>query len=76
MARVQQVDKGVDLRIVNRILEQDGCVVLRNAIDREQLQELKKELRPHLDETPNCSGDFLWVQNKKGKFTYFQVFSM
>ena len=48
MARVQKVGSNEKTGVINEILERDGCIVIENALDTEQLDKLKKELRPAL----------------------------
>ena len=38
MTNVQKVDREVNIKIINRILEKDGCVVIKNAINSKQLE--------------------------------------
>ncbi|PCJ95221.1 MAG: hypothetical protein COA45_12290 [Zetaproteobacteria bacterium] len=65
MTNVQKVDREVDIKIINKILEKDGCIVIMNAINSKQLEKLRDELKPHLEETPNCSGDFYGYKTKR-----------
>lgn len=57
MLKVQEVDNGTDVTVINEILEKDGCVVIKGVLDEVRLQKLKNELAPHLDQTPDCSGE-------------------
>ena len=65
MARVEKVGSNEKTGVINEILERDGCIVIENALDTEQLERLKKELRPHFEETPNCTGDFYGHATKR-----------
>jgi ectoine hydroxylase-related dioxygenase (phytanoyl-CoA dioxygenase family) len=51
--------------VINGILEEDGCVVIRNVLDKHELKILKNELQPHLDATPDCAGDFYGRATKR-----------
>jgi ectoine hydroxylase-related dioxygenase (phytanoyl-CoA dioxygenase family) len=65
MAQVQKVRADADTASINRILERDGCIVIENVLDKYALEKLKAELRPHFDETPNCTGDFYGHATKR-----------
>ena len=65
MATVQKVKPDENIAVINRILERDGCIVIENALDRNDLDRLKKELDPHFEETPNCTGDFYGHATKR-----------
>jgi ectoine hydroxylase-related dioxygenase (phytanoyl-CoA dioxygenase family) len=65
MAKVQTVRPDEQFDVINRILERDGCIVIENVLDKEGLDRLKGELRPHFEETPNCTGDFYGHATKR-----------
>lgn len=65
MAKVQKVKPDEKIAVINKILERDGCIVIENVLDRDELDRLKKELAPHFDQTPNCSGDFYGHATKR-----------
>ena len=65
MTHVQRVNKTTDIKQILEILEQDGCIVIENAIEFDKLKRLKMELQPHLQETPNCNGDFYGHKTKR-----------
>ncbi len=65
MAKVQKVNADENIGVINEILERDGCIIIENALDTEQLDRLKQELRPHFEETPNCTGDFYGHATKR-----------
>jgi ectoine hydroxylase-related dioxygenase (phytanoyl-CoA dioxygenase family) len=65
MAQVQKVKVGCAPRLINQILERDGCIVIENILDAFKLEKLKRELKPHFDETPNCKGDFYGHATKR-----------
>jgi hypothetical protein len=52
-------------RRTKRPSEVDGCIVIENVLDKCELDRLKAELRPHFDETPNCTGDFYGHATKR-----------
>ena len=58
MAHVQKVKANEKIQVINEILEKDGCVVIENLLNRNELDLLRNELKPHFDETPSCDGDF------------------
>ena len=58
MAKVQKVRANENIEVINHILEQDGCIVIEDVLVKHELDKLKRELDPHFDETPNCTGDF------------------
>ena len=65
MAQVQKVRADENIGVINEILERDGCIVIENVLDKTQLDSLKSELRPHFEETPNCTGDFYGHATKR-----------
>jgi ectoine hydroxylase-related dioxygenase (phytanoyl-CoA dioxygenase family) len=65
MAQVQQVDKNTDINTINEILEKDGCIVIKNILDEQELANLKGELNPLLEKTRNCQGDFYGYTTKR-----------
>ena len=65
MAKVQKVRADATCGVINRILERDGCIVIEDVLDEQALDRLKQELRPHFEETPNCTGDFYGHATKR-----------
>jgi hypothetical protein len=65
MAKVQKVQAIEASGEINRILERDGCIVIEDVLDKQALDGLRRELRPHFDETPNCTGDFYGHSTKR-----------
>jgi hypothetical protein len=65
MAKIKKVRANENIEVINHILEQDGCIVIENVLDKHELEKLKRELDPHLDETPNCTGDFYGHATKR-----------
>ena len=65
MATVQKVGADENIGVINGILERDGCIVIENALDKNELARLKKELDPHFEQTPNCTGDFYGHATKR-----------
>jgi ectoine hydroxylase-related dioxygenase (phytanoyl-CoA dioxygenase family) len=65
MAKVQKVGADATCGVINRILERDGCIVIEDVLDEQALDRLKQELRPHFEETPNCTGDFYGHATKR-----------
>jgi len=58
MAQVRKVHAGEKPEVINAILEEDGCIVIGNVLDGQELDQLGSELRPHFEATPCCTGDF------------------
>ena len=50
---------------INQILDEDGCVVIRNLMSAEQLDELKNDLIKSLEATPMCKGVFYGQATKR-----------
>jgi ectoine hydroxylase-related dioxygenase (phytanoyl-CoA dioxygenase family) len=65
MTELQSVKSGTGQATINEILEEDGCVVIENVLDRGQVARLAAELAPHFDEAPNCAGDFYGYVTKR-----------
>lgn len=65
MTQVKQVNTKTDITEIHSILEEDGCVVVRDALDELQLNKLKQELAPHLHQTPECAGEFYGYKTKR-----------
>jgi ectoine hydroxylase-related dioxygenase (phytanoyl-CoA dioxygenase family) len=65
MATVQKVGADETTGVINGILERDGCIVIEDVLDKPALDSLKRELRPHFEETPNCTGDFYGHATKR-----------
>ncbi len=53
------------LAAINEILERDGCVVIEDVINAQQVADVAAELAPHFDEVPNCAGDFYGYVTKR-----------
>jgi ectoine hydroxylase-related dioxygenase (phytanoyl-CoA dioxygenase family) len=65
MTELQSVKSDTGQATINEILEQDGCVVIEDVLDREQVAQLAAELAPHFAEAPNCAGDFYGYVTKR-----------
>jgi ectoine hydroxylase-related dioxygenase (phytanoyl-CoA dioxygenase family) len=65
MLAIKQVKAGTDIKVVNGILEEDGCIVITHVLDDLKLQKLKNELDPHLGNTPDCAGEFYGYKTKR-----------
>jgi len=65
MAKVQKVRANENIEVINHILEQDGCIVIENVLDKHELDTLRRELALHFDETPYCTGDFYGHATKR-----------
>jgi ectoine hydroxylase-related dioxygenase (phytanoyl-CoA dioxygenase family) len=65
MAQVLKVQAGEYPGVINQILEQDGCIVIENVLDKRALDQLKQELDPHFEQTRHCTGDFYGRATKR-----------
>lgn len=65
MAEVKRVKNTETAGSINQILEEDGCIVIENAISKAGVQRLKDELHPHFQKTAMCHGDFYGYQTKR-----------
>ncbi|QQG36620.1 MAG: phytanoyl-CoA dioxygenase family protein [Micavibrio aeruginosavorus] len=65
MARIQQVGIYEDIRVIQRILETDGCIIIKGILSEQQVLRLSQELKPHFDETDSCHGDFYGYKTKR-----------
>lgn len=46
------------LPTISAALERDGCIVITGLLADSELDALRRELAPHLERTPACSGNF------------------
>ncbi len=76
MAEVRKVPSNENSATIIEILEQDGCVVLENALSDVELKRLQDDIGPHLDAIPDCQGDFYGYETKRlgTLFTKSKVF--
>lgn len=65
MAHIKRVVKETSSKVINEILEKDGCIVILDVLSTTELTRLKNEINPHLQETPNCAGDFYGYKTKR-----------
>lgn len=65
MSSVQKVKHNEDSKLINEILEQDGCIVIEDVIPASNVELLKQELKPHFAQTSNCNGDFYGRATKR-----------
>lgn len=65
MAALKRIKSGDNIEHILEILEKDGCVVIENVLDQTAVETLKAELTPHLNQTPNCHGDFYGYVTKR-----------
>ena len=65
MTNVRTVNKTESFNNIQEILEEDGCIVINDLLGTLQLKQLKAELAPHLQNTPNCSGNFYGFKTKR-----------
>lgn len=65
MAKVEKVSKTENISKILEILDRDGCVVIENVLSGSGLKQLKAELAPHMEATPNCKGDFYGHKTKR-----------
>ena len=71
MYKVKTVSANESFDLIKTIIEEDGCIVLENALSDDMLQKLTDELSVHLDDTQKCQGDFYGYETKRlsGLFT-------
>ena len=74
MAQVQKVRADENIDVINEYWTRLHCYW--NVLDKRELDKLKKELRPHFDETPNCKGDFYGHATKRLSFTDREIDTM
>src|SRR5690242_20484895 len=65
MAEVTSVRASAGLPAINDILERDGCVVIEDVLNPQQVKRLAAELAPHFDAVPTCAGDFYGYATKR-----------
>ncbi len=65
MAEVKTVKASAKQKVINEILESDGCVVIEGVLNAPQVETLAAELAPHFDAAPNCAGDFYGYVTKR-----------
>jgi hypothetical protein len=65
MAEVKTVKASAKQKVINEILERDGCVVIKDVLNAAQVETLTAELAPHFDAAPNCAGDFYGYVTKR-----------
>ena len=65
MSSVQTVRRGEKLGIINEILEEEGCIVIENVLDDARHRALEAEIRPLLDATAPCQGNFYGFATKR-----------
>lgn len=65
MSRLKSVKSDEKIENIIEILDRDGCIVIENMLTPAEVQELQRELQPHLEQTPNCHGDFYGYVTKR-----------
>ena len=65
MSKVQKVRRDEKLRIINEILEEDGCIVIEGILDDARHSALASEIGPMLDATAPCQGNFYGFATKR-----------
>jgi ectoine hydroxylase-related dioxygenase (phytanoyl-CoA dioxygenase family) len=65
MAEVKTVKASAKPKLINEILERDGCVVIEGVLNSLQVETVAAELAPHFDAAPNCAGDFYGYVTKR-----------
>jgi ectoine hydroxylase-related dioxygenase (phytanoyl-CoA dioxygenase family) len=65
MSILQKTNFNTDINVIKNILETDGCVVIENVLNQDELNKLKKELDIQFNQVPNCSGDFYGYETKR-----------
>lgn len=65
MPKIQSVTTSASTEDIMAIIEQDGCVVIDDAINSDALTNLTSFLQSKLSHTQNCSGDFYGYRTKR-----------
>lgn len=65
MIKLQTVGAKTEIETINKILYQDGCVVIKDVLDEKTLRKLQAEVEPHFQQTPDCQGDFYGYYTKR-----------
>ena len=62
---VQTVDADISHDDMTEILEQDGCVIVRDLIGHEKIDALLEDLKPYLAKKPKGESNFLGYETKR-----------
>ena len=62
---IHSVDASVSHDELTDILDQDGCVIVRNLIDHDKIDALLEDLRPYLSKKPKGESNFLGYETKR-----------
>lgn len=65
MAKIKAVEISAPSSKLIEILNDDGCVVIENALSEVDLARLQKDLQKQLKVTKNCQGDFYGYATKR-----------
>lgn len=65
MTEVKRVAASEDLKTINQILEEDGCVVIESILSHDQIQALRTDLQPYFQNAEYCHGDFYGYVTKR-----------
>ncbi|MGB9154792.1 MAG: phytanoyl-CoA dioxygenase family protein [Alphaproteobacteria bacterium] len=55
----------VNIKKINEILDNDGCVVITDVLDAGRVQKLKNELEASFEKVPVCQGNFFGFLTKR-----------
>jgi ectoine hydroxylase-related dioxygenase (phytanoyl-CoA dioxygenase family) len=65
MNSLHTVRRGEKFGIINEILEEQGCIVIENMLDEARHEGLEARIRPLLDATAPCQGNFYGFATKR-----------
>lgn len=65
MVQVRSVDQNETLETIRQILDEDGCIVIKNILSPNQLQSIRNEMEEQFSKIDNCSGDFYGYVTKR-----------
>jgi ectoine hydroxylase-related dioxygenase (phytanoyl-CoA dioxygenase family) len=65
MNSLHTVRRGEKLETINAILEEQGCIVIENMLDEARHEALEARIRPLLDATAPCQGNFYGFATKR-----------
>ena len=65
MNSLHTVRRGEKLGTINEILEEHGCIVIENMLDDARHEALEARIRPLLDATAPCQGNFYGFATKR-----------
>ena len=62
---IRSLDVTAGAEEIGEILEHDGCVIIRNAMDHASVDAFLADLAPFIDEKPKGTGNFTGYETKR-----------